>query len=88
MSVLCNSYIVEWEIRTNICIICNLVFAGRHIKCGMLYFMNFGGWTITVETAVKNIQDIYQDRAIQTVKKCFAKFKHDDFDLDDQPRSD
>lgn len=44
---------------------------------------------VTIGTAVKNIQDVYQDRApaIRAVKKWFVKFRHSDFHLDDQPRS-
>ncbi|XP_017791461.1 PREDICTED: histone-lysine N-methyltransferase SETMAR-like [Habropoda laboriosa] len=38
---------------------------------------------------VKNIQDVYHDRApaLRTVKKWFAKFSLGDFQLDDEPRS-
>jgi len=46
-------------------------------------FMNL--YYVTVEIAVKNIQDVYQDRTltIWTVKKWFTKLRRGDF-FDDQ----
>lgn len=50
--------------------------------------LGFKFWKrVAVEIAVKNIQDVYQNCAIQRiVKKWFAKFKCDNFHLDYQPR--
>lgn len=45
---------------------------------------------ITIETAIKNTQNVYQYRAsiFQVVKIWFGKFRHGDFQLNDEPHSD
>lgn len=44
---------------------------------------------VSAATAHKNIQEVYLDRApnLRTVKEWFAKFRNDDFDVEDKPRS-
>jgi len=55
-----------------------------HFRHVMLYEFRKG---IIVGAATKNIQKVYLDRALRTVKKWFAKFRRGDFNLEDEPCS-
>ncbi|CAD7005265.1 unnamed protein product [Ceratitis capitata] len=57
-----------------------------HMRHMMLYEFRKGK---TVGAATKDIREVYLDRAsaLRSIKKCFAKFRSGDFNLEDQPRS-